>query len=179
MAVDPKRVLLPTIRRVPNEAAASFCCHLASIRVAGWPTYLRQSVWVPLHLATTAASRRGAASSTSPTNGTEAAWRTKQAQPFPPPSFLASVSARTQALALGAPAERHGLLVASTEIRPLAGRSPEALRFSHTDAQGLLRDGTLRVNLALVCPLDRGSILPRPPAARRVQSSSQHAPYSY
>ncbi len=36
-----------------------------------------------------------------------------------PPSFLASVSARTQALALGAPAERHGLLVASTEIRPV------------------------------------------------------------
>jgi hypothetical protein len=52
-------------------------------------------------------------------SGTEAVWRTKQAQPFSP---LASVSARTQALALGAPAERHGLLVASTEIGP--GQDP-------------------------------------------------------
>ncbi|KAI3486310.1 hypothetical protein L1887_50204 [Cichorium endivia] len=52
-------------------------------------------------------------------SGTEAVWRTKQAQPFSP---LASVSARTQALALGASAERHGLLVASTEIGP--GQDP-------------------------------------------------------
>lgn len=197
-------------------------------------------------------------------SGTEAVWRTKQAQPFSP---LASVSARTQALALGASAERHGLLVASTEIGPgqdpvicssrsvlcmlAAGEiaptqcivewalrpralwqllprcSPDAspTSLAHT-APALARrpfacraspfphrrtrppprrhaacqpvgsrkarssdpfqpqshrsvSCTLPASHALsrelVCPLDRGSIPPRLPAARRVQSSSQHA----